>query len=96
MSQRLCIVHIPGRTVLVENSCCGNVLPYLVRMWMCELCTFQVFGSQLGVEPVTAAMLAVGCLLATGVLSWSDCLAYTAAWDTLIWFTGELIGRATP
>lgn len=49
----------------------------------------QVFGSQLGVEPVTAAMLAVGCLLATGVLSWADCLAYTAAWDTLIWFTGK-------
>jgi di/tricarboxylate transporter len=49
----------------------------------------QVFGSQLGVEPVTAAMLAVGCLLATGVLSWADCLAYTAAWDTLIWFTGR-------
>lgn len=49
--------------------------------------TLWVFGSQLGVEPVTAAMLAVGCLLATGVLSWADCLAYTAAWDTLIWFT---------
>lgn len=53
-------------------------------MWL------QVSGSQLGVEPVTAAMLAVGCLLATGVLSWADCLAYTAAWDTLIWFTGAL------
>lgn len=49
-----------------------------------------VFGAQLGVEPVTAAMLAVGCLLATGVLSWSDCLAYSAAWDTLVWFTGGL------
>lgn len=55
----------------------------------------QVSGSQLGVEPVTAAMLAVGCLLASGVLSWADCLAYTAAWDTLIWFTGALY-RALP
>lgn len=34
-------------------------------------------------------MLAVSALLATGVLSWSDCLSYTAAWDTLMWFTGR-------
>lgn len=60
-----------------------------VPVWPCV----QVFGSQLGVEPVTAAMLAVGCLLATGVLSWADCLAYTQAWDTLIWFTGAYKGQ---
>ncbi|WIA38713.1 hypothetical protein OEZ86_002013 [Tetradesmus obliquus] len=46
-----------------------------------------VFGGQLGVAPVTAAMCALGVLLASGVLSWQDCLQYTPAWDTLIWFT---------
>jgi hypothetical protein len=48
----------------------------------------QVFGGQLGVAPVTAAMCALGVLLASGVLSWQDCLEYKPAWDTLIWFTG--------
>lgn len=43
----------------------------------------------MGVEPVTAAMIALGVLLATGVLTWQDCLEYTPAWDTLMWFTGE-------
>jgi DASS family divalent anion:Na+ symporter len=47
-----------------------------------------VFGAPLGVEPVTASLLAVCILLATGVLQWSDCLAYNAPWDTLVWFTG--------
>jgi di/tricarboxylate transporter len=47
----------------------------------------QVFGGQLGVAPVTAAMCALGVLLVSGVLSWQDCLEYKPAWDTLIWFT---------
>lgn len=54
---------------------------------MYAFCPVQVFGAQLGVEPVTAAMLAVSLLLATGVLTWKDCLTYTAAMDTLVWFT---------
>ena len=31
-------------------------------------------------------MVALCCLLVTGVLSWSDCLTHVAAWDTLLWF----------
>jgi di/tricarboxylate transporter len=54
-------------------------------------CLFQVFGGQLGVAPVTAAMCALGVLLASGVLTWQDCLEYKPAWDTLIWFTGALM-----
>jgi DASS family divalent anion:Na+ symporter len=49
----------------------------------------QVFGGILHIEPVTGAMVAVGILLLTGVLSWQDCLTYTAAWDTLLWFAGD-------
>lgn len=49
----------------------------------------QVFGGQIGVEPVVASMLALSVLLLSGVLKWQDCLACTPAWDTLVWFTGE-------
>jgi len=45
-----------------------------------------VFGDALGVAPVLAAMVALSTLLATGVLSWRDCLTYSPAWDTLTWF----------
>jgi hypothetical protein len=53
----------------------------------------QVFGEEIGVHPVVAAMIAVALLAGTGVLSWrEDCLGATAAWDTLFWFGGG--GRA--
>jgi DASS family divalent anion:Na+ symporter len=54
-------------------------------MWM--------FGEQLGVTPVLAAMLGLCGLLCTGVLSWRECLSYTPAWDTLVWFS-VLIGMS--
>jgi hypothetical protein len=49
-----------------------------------------VFGERAGVPPVVAAMLALGMLLASGVLDWrSDCLkGSSGAWDTLFWFSG--------
>lgn len=52
---------------------------------------FQVFGTPLGISPVVAAILAVALLLFTGVLSWSDCLNCTQAWDTLFWFSGKCV-----
>ena len=45
-----------------------------------------VAGDALGVPAVLAAMLGLCVLLTTGVLTWKDCLQYTAAWDTLFWF----------
>jgi DASS family divalent anion:Na+ symporter len=45
-----------------------------------------VAGDALGVPAVLAAMLGLCVLLTTGVLTWRDCLTYTAAWDTLFWF----------
>lgn len=45
-----------------------------------------VGGAAIGVAPVTAALLGLGVLLFTGVLTWSDCLTNTSAWDTLTWF----------
>ncbi len=48
-----------------------------------------VMGEALGVSAVLGAMLALSGLLMTGVLQWRDCLEYTPAWDTLMWFAGE-------
>lgn len=48
----------------------------------------QVVGPAIGVSTVLAAMLGLCVLLCTGVLSWRDCLTYTPAWDTLMWFAG--------
>ncbi|CAG9459968.1 unnamed protein product [Pedinophyceae sp. YPF-701] len=52
-----------------------------------------VAGEGLGVAPVVAAMLGLCLLLFTGVLKWKECLEYTPAWDTLVWFA-VLIGMS--
>eukprot|EP00967_Tisochrysis_lutea_P007412 scaffold8801_cov21-Tisochrysis_lutea.AAC.1 len=39
------------------------------------------------VPAVLGAMTALSMLLGTGTLSWDDCLNYTPAWDTLLWFS---------
>ncbi|KAK9799330.1 hypothetical protein WJX73_004629 [Symbiochloris irregularis] len=45
-----------------------------------------IFGDQVGVAPVVAAMMGLSALLLTGVLKWKECLQYSQAWDTLFWF----------
>eukprot|EP00873_Tetraselmis_striata_P028492 jgi/Tetstr1/448756/TSEL_035991.t1 len=45
-----------------------------------------VGGAAIGVSSVAAALLGLGLLLFTGVLTWKDCLTNTSAWDTLFWF----------
>ena len=47
-----------------------------------------VAGDALGVSAVVTAMMGLCTLLLTGVLKWRECLAYSAAWDTLFWFAG--------
>jgi divalent anion:Na+ symporter, DASS family len=52
-----------------------------------------IFGDLVGVSAVVTAMLGLSVLLISGVLEWRDCLAYTPAWDTLVWFA-ILIGMS--
>lgn len=73
-----------GPTTADENTMLF-VLGAAVGLW--------VFGDALGVPPVLAAMLALCALLATGVLSWQDCLGERSAWDTLLWFS-VLVGMS--
>jgi DASS family divalent anion:Na+ symporter len=61
------------------------------------LCIFSltlalwVLGARFGISSTCTAMLGLVLLLSAGVLSWKDCLAESAGWDTLIWM-GAMIG----
>ena len=45
-----------------------------------------VFGVQLGISAVVAAMIGMCFMLMFGVLSWDEALGQKGSWDTLIWF----------
>jgi DASS family divalent anion:Na+ symporter len=46
-----------------------------------------IFGDQLArIDSATTALVGLGVLLITGVLTWKDILAEEGAWDTLVWF----------
>ena len=46
-----------------------------------------IFGDQLaGIDSATTALVGLGVLLVTGVLTWKDILEEKGAWDTLVWF----------
>jgi divalent anion:Na+ symporter, DASS family len=63
-----------------------GVFSFVLVLW--------VFGEKyLGMDGTTAALLGLGLLLLTGVLTWADVLAEKNAWDVLIW-TGGLMMMA--
>lgn len=46
-----------------------------------------ILGDQLaGIDSTTTALVGLGVLLITGVLTWKDILKEEGAWDTLVWF----------
>jgi DASS family divalent anion:Na+ symporter len=46
-----------------------------------------IFGDQLAkIDSATTALVGLGVLLVTGVLTWKDILEEEGAWDTLVWF----------
>ena len=54
-----------------------------------------IFGDALaGIDSTTTALLGLGVLLITGVLTWKDILEEQGAWDTLVWFAA-LVMMAT-
>ncbi len=50
------------------------------------LLVLWIFGPKLGMDATTAALIGLGVLLLTTVLTWKDILNETGAWDTLVWF----------
>lgn len=55
-----------------------GVFVALLLMW--------IFGSTLGIDATVAALIGLGLLLISGVLSWDDVKKEEGAWDTLVWF----------
>ncbi len=53
-----------------------------------------IFGSQLGINSTTAALVGLAVLLVSGALSWNDVLHEKGAWNTLVWFAA-LVMMAT-
>ncbi len=45
-----------------------------------------ISGPRIGLDPTSAALIAVGALLLAGVLVWDDLLQEREAWNTFIWF----------
>ena len=61
----------------IEKKMVGS-LSLTVFLW--------VFGVQLGISAVVAAMIGMCFMLMFGVLSWDEALGQKGSWDTLIWF----------
>ncbi len=67
-----------GRLQLMEKITLG-VFVLLIGLW--------IFGdAAFGIGATLAAMIGLGVLLLTTVLSWDDVKREHAAWDTLVWF----------
>ena len=45
-----------------------------------------IFGSYISMNATTAILIGISALLITGVITWSDLLQDSYAWDTLTWF----------
>ena len=56
--------------------------------------TLWLGGSSFGVSSVAAVMIGLILLLASGVISWDQCLQEKGAWNTLFWL-GGLIGMGS-
>jgi anion transporter len=72
--------------ITMDEKIMGASLLTTVGLW--------VFGASIGVGSVPAALVGLGTLLISGVLTWGECLKETVAWDTLTWF-GALIAMAS-
>lgn len=61
-----------------DEKITAGALGITVALW--------IFGAQVGINAVAAALTGLSILLITGVVSWKQCLSDNQAWDTLTWF----------
>ncbi|MDR0299959.1 MAG: anion permease [Streptococcaceae bacterium] len=67
-----------GKTSLAEKIMLGTFVLALI-LW--------VLSSFIGLDAATVGFLAVGILLVTGVINWTDVLNESGAWNTFFWFS---------
>jgi divalent anion:Na+ symporter, DASS family len=65
-------------TMSISEWIMAGTLVIVLSLW--------IFGEQLGISPVVAALVGLCILLVSGVLSWNELLAEKDAWETFIWF----------
>lgn len=58
------------------------------------LLVLWIFGQQLAISATLAAIVGLGVLLISGVLTWNDVLNERGAWDTLVWFAALVMMAA--
>lgn len=75
-------------TALEQLRALGRVSKreWIMASTVLVLLTLWIFGKQLGIEPVVAAMVGLGILLSTGVLEWKSLVKIDDAWETFVWF----------
>ncbi len=78
-------LHSMGKMKSSEWIMLGTLLLLLV-LW--------IFGKTLHVDAALAALIGLGILLITQVVSWDGLLKITIAWETLIWFSILLLFAA--
>jgi DASS family divalent anion:Na+ symporter len=59
---------------------------WIMAFTVLVLLTLWIFGKQLGVEVVIAAMVGLTILLVSGVLEWKSLVKIDDAWETFVWF----------
>jgi DASS family divalent anion:Na+ symporter len=85
------ITTTPDATKLARTEL-ARLGPIKIDEWMMLgtfvlLLVLWIFGPQLGgLSATAAALVGLGVLLLTGVLSWSDVQQEEGAWNTLVWF----------
>ena len=67
----------------------GPIRPqeWILIFTFCLLIILWIFGRQLGIAAVVAAMIGLCILLLTAVLKWEDIIREKGAWNMLIWFS---------
>lgn len=59
---------------------------WIMALTVVTLLTLWIFGKELGVEVVIAALIGLTILLVTGVLEWKSLVRIHDAWETFVWF----------
>lgn len=92
------IKETPEATEIAKSKLAelGKLKPseYLMFGAFVMLLVMWIFGGDLGINATAAALVGLGVLLISGVLTWNDVLNERGAWDTLVWFAA-LVMMAT-
>jgi len=59
---------------------------WIMALTVVVLLTLWIFGKELGIKVVIAAMVGLTILLVTGVLEWKALVRIHDAWETFVWF----------